>query len=122
MPSQPQMSSHERWTVKCHSSQVCTHTHNVLILFYSISLGSCCQPKKKHLLNLSLFSLFQEENEKKEDKTKEKKEKKKKEKKDYPQSWLIPTIYKTFRGILIESAFFKLLQDLLAFASPQLLK
>uniref|UniRef100_A0A8C4ENZ2 ATP-binding cassette, sub-family C (CFTR/MRP), member 2 n=1 Tax=Dicentrarchus labrax TaxID=13489 RepID=A0A8C4ENZ2_DICLA len=53
----------------------------------------------------------------------EKKKKKKKEKdNDYPNSWLITTIYKTFRGILLESAFFKLLQDLLAFASPQLLK
>ncbi|KAJ3610666.1 hypothetical protein NHX12_022758, partial [Muraenolepis orangiensis] len=37
-------------------------------------------------------------------------------------SWLIPAIYKTFMGVLLESAFFKLLQDLLAFVSPQLLK
>lgn len=41
---------------------------------------------------------------------------------DYPHSWLIPTIVKTFKGVLIESAVFKLLQDLLGFASPQLLK
>ncbi|XP_044069110.1 canalicular multispecific organic anion transporter 1 isoform X2 [Siniperca chuatsi] len=65
--------------------------------------------------------LMMEEKGKKEDEKKKKKEKKKEED-DYPNSWLITTIYKTFKGILIESAFFKLLQDLLAFASPQLLK
>lgn len=53
---------------------------------------------------------------------KKKKKDKKKEDNNYPNSWLITTIYKTFKWILIESAFFKLLQDLLAFASPQLLK
>uniref|UniRef100_A0A672LSW8 Canalicular multispecific organic anion transporter 1-like n=1 Tax=Sinocyclocheilus grahami TaxID=75366 RepID=A0A672LSW8_SINGR len=57
---------------------------------------------------------------------KEKKKKKKKKKKDseseYPNSWLVPTIAKTFKGVLLESAFFKLIQDLLSFASPQLLK
>ncbi|XP_036439199.1 canalicular multispecific organic anion transporter 1-like [Colossoma macropomum] len=56
----------------------------------------------------------------------EKKKKKKKEKKpdnsNYPKSWLVPSILKTCKWILIESAIFKLLQDLLAFASPQLLK
>lgn len=41
---------------------------------------------------------------------------------DFPKSWLIPTIYKTFKWVLIESAFFKLLQDVLAFVSPQILK
>uniref|UniRef100_A0A8C2XQZ4 ATP-binding cassette, sub-family C (CFTR/MRP), member 2 n=1 Tax=Cyclopterus lumpus TaxID=8103 RepID=A0A8C2XQZ4_CYCLU len=51
-----------------------------------------------------------------------KKKDKKKEEKDHPNSWLITTIYKAFKGILFESAFFKLLQDLLAFVSPQLLK
>lgn len=51
-----------------------------------------------------------------------KKEKTKDSKEDYPQSWLISTIYKTFKWVLIESAFFKLLQDLLAFVSPQILK
>ncbi|XP_053475532.1 canalicular multispecific organic anion transporter 1 [Ictalurus furcatus] len=54
------------------------------------------------------------------------KKKKKKEKKDnasdYPDSWLVPTIMKTFKWALIESAIFKLLQDLLSFVSPQLLK
>uniref|UniRef100_A0A8C2XRX4 Uncharacterized protein n=1 Tax=Cyclopterus lumpus TaxID=8103 RepID=A0A8C2XRX4_CYCLU len=53
---------------------------------------------------------------------KKKKKDKKKEEKDHPNSWLITTIYKAFKGILFESAFFKLLQDLLAFVSPQLLK
>ncbi|XP_053189319.1 canalicular multispecific organic anion transporter 1 [Scomber japonicus] len=65
--------------------------------------------------------LMMEERGKKGDK-KEKKEKKKKEEENYPNSWMISTIYKTFKGVLLESAFFKLLQDLLAFVSPQLLK
>lgn len=51
-----------------------------------------------------------------------KKDKKKAKEDDYPNSWLITTIYKSFKWILLESAFFKLLQDLLAFVSPQLLK
>ncbi|TSP25420.1 Canalicular multispecific organic anion transporter 1 [Bagarius yarrelli] len=54
------------------------------------------------------------------------KEKKKKKKKDndanYPDSWLVPTLMKTFKWVLLESAIFKLLQDLLSFVSPQLLK
>ncbi|XP_039995158.1 canalicular multispecific organic anion transporter 1 [Xiphias gladius] len=66
--------------------------------------------------------LMMEEKGKKEDEKKKKKKDKKKEEEDYPNSWLITTIYKTFKGILIESAFFKLLQDLLSFVSPQLLK
>uniref|UniRef100_A0A8C1PRK6 Uncharacterized protein n=1 Tax=Cyprinus carpio TaxID=7962 RepID=A0A8C1PRK6_CYPCA len=41
---------------------------------------------------------------------------------NYPNSWLVPTIAKTFKGVLLESALFKLIQDLLSFASPQLLK
>uniref|UniRef100_A0A3Q2SR23 ABC-type glutathione-S-conjugate transporter n=1 Tax=Fundulus heteroclitus TaxID=8078 RepID=A0A3Q2SR23_FUNHE len=41
---------------------------------------------------------------------------------NYPNAWLVTSLYKIFKGILIESAFFKLLQDLLAFVSPQLLK
>ncbi|KAG9341055.1 hypothetical protein JZ751_019809 [Albula glossodonta] len=55
---------------------------------------------------------------------KKKKNKKKDDEKktDYPKSWLITTIAKTFRWVLIESAVFKALQDLLSFASPQLLK
>ncbi|KAF4071490.1 hypothetical protein AMELA_G00273860 [Ameiurus melas] len=58
----------------------------------------------------------------------EKAEKKKKKKEikdnasDYPNSWLVPTIMKSFKWVLIESAIFKLLQDLLSFVSPQLLK
>lgn len=67
--------------------------------------------------------LMMEEKGKKEDEKKKKKKKdKKKEEDDYPNSWLVTTIYKTFKGVLFESAVFKLLQDLLAFASPQLLK
>ncbi|KAK7930845.1 hypothetical protein WMY93_007240 [Mugilogobius chulae] len=54
--------------------------------------------------------------------TEKKKEKHKEDEENYPNSWLIPTIYKTFKWVLIESAFFKLLQDILAFASPQILK
>uniref|UniRef100_A0A3B4HAQ7 ABC transmembrane type-1 domain-containing protein n=1 Tax=Pundamilia nyererei TaxID=303518 RepID=A0A3B4HAQ7_9CICH len=59
---------------------------------------------------------------KKEDEKKKKKKDKKKEEENYPNSWLIATLYKTFKWILIESAFFKLLQDVLTFVSPQLLK
>lgn len=57
----------------------------------------------------------------KEDDGKRKKDKKK-EKEDYPNSWLVTTIYKTFKWILLKSAFFKLLQDVLSFVNPQLLK
>uniref|UniRef100_A0A8C8HV47 ATP-binding cassette, sub-family C (CFTR/MRP), member 2 n=1 Tax=Oncorhynchus tshawytscha TaxID=74940 RepID=A0A8C8HV47_ONCTS len=46
----------------------------------------------------------------------------KEEKEDYPKSWLIPTIATTFKGVLWESAIFKLITDLLSFASPQILK
>uniref|UniRef100_A0A671YF42 ATP-binding cassette, sub-family C (CFTR/MRP), member 2 n=1 Tax=Sparus aurata TaxID=8175 RepID=A0A671YF42_SPAAU len=53
---------------------------------------------------------------------KKKKDKEKEKEENYPNAWLITTIYKTFKGVLLESAFFKLLQDLLAFVSPQLLK
>ncbi|KAF3708249.1 Canalicular multispecific organic anion transporter 1 [Channa argus] len=56
-----------------------------------------------------------------EDKKKKKKDAKEQQE-NYPNSWLIRTIYRTFKGLLLESAFYKLLQDLLAFASPQLLK
>ncbi|KAF4105447.1 hypothetical protein G5714_013109 [Onychostoma macrolepis] len=55
-------------------------------------------------------------------KKKEKKKKKKDSETDYPNSWLVPTIAKTFKGVLLESALYKLTEDLLAFASPQLLK
>ncbi|XP_062374958.1 canalicular multispecific organic anion transporter 1 [Sardina pilchardus] len=55
-------------------------------------------------------------------KDKKKKEKKKDDEVLHPNSWLIPTIAKAFKGPLIESAVFKLLYDLLAFVSPQLLK
>uniref|UniRef100_A0AAQ4Q2F0 ATP-binding cassette, sub-family C (CFTR/MRP), member 2 n=1 Tax=Gasterosteus aculeatus aculeatus TaxID=481459 RepID=A0AAQ4Q2F0_GASAC len=65
--------------------------------------------------------LMMEEKGKKGDEKKNKKDKKKEEK-DHPNSWLISTIYKTFKGVLFESALFKLLTDLLAFVSPQLLK
>ncbi|XP_036402430.1 canalicular multispecific organic anion transporter 1-like [Megalops cyprinoides] len=40
----------------------------------------------------------------------------------YPHSWLVPSIAKTFKRALIKSAVFRVLQDLLAFISPQLLK
>lgn len=66
--------------------------------------------------------LMMEERGKKEDEKKKKKKDKKKEEENYPNSWLIATLYKTFKWILIESAFFKLVQDVLTFVSPQLLK
>ncbi|XP_075699212.1 ATP-binding cassette sub-family C member 2 [Rhinoderma darwinii] len=57
----------------------------------------------------------------------EEKKKKKKESvsgtsKDFPKSWLIKTLIKTFSNILLQSAFFKLIHDLLVFVSPQILK
>lgn len=66
--------------------------------------------------------LMMEEKGQKKDGKKKKDKKKEKEEENYPNSWLISTIYKTFKGMLWESAFFKLLQDLLSFVSPQLLK
>lgn len=65
--------------------------------------------------------LMMEEKGKKDDEKKKKKDKKKEEV-NYPNGWLTSTIYKTFKWLLLESAFFKLLQDLLSFVSPQLLK
>ncbi|XP_074089273.1 ATP-binding cassette sub-family C member 2 [Macrotis lagotis] len=54
------------------------------------------------------------------------KKKKKKSKsgttEDYAKSWLIKTLLKTFRGVLMKSFIFKLIQDILTFLSPQLLK
>lgn len=67
-------------------------------------------------------TLFKGEVGMKEENEKKKKKDKKKEKEDYPNSWLITTIYKTFKWILWKSAFYKLLQDALSFVSPQLLK
>uniref|UniRef100_A0A3P8P9G3 ATP-binding cassette, sub-family C (CFTR/MRP), member 2 n=1 Tax=Astatotilapia calliptera TaxID=8154 RepID=A0A3P8P9G3_ASTCA len=66
-----------------------------------------------------LFQNIHSERGKKED---EKKKKDNKEEENYPNSWLITTIYKTFKRILIESFCFKLLEDVLTFVSPQLLK
>uniref|UniRef100_A0A6Q2YIH7 ATP-binding cassette, sub-family C (CFTR/MRP), member 2 n=1 Tax=Esox lucius TaxID=8010 RepID=A0A6Q2YIH7_ESOLU len=56
------------------------------------------------------------------DKTKEKEKKKKEDKAEYPEAWLISTLATTFKRVLWESAFLKLLTDLLSFVSPQLLK
>ncbi|XP_020852474.1 ATP-binding cassette sub-family C member 2 isoform X1 [Phascolarctos cinereus] len=41
---------------------------------------------------------------------------------DFAKSWLLKALLKTFRGILAKSFVYKLIQDLLAFLSPQLLK
>lgn len=65
---------------------------------------------------------FLQEEKGKKDEKKGKKKEKTKETTDYPNSWLIYTIFKTFWWILLESAFYKLLTDLLSFVSPQLLK
>uniref|UniRef100_A0A3Q2TZ33 ABC-type glutathione-S-conjugate transporter n=1 Tax=Fundulus heteroclitus TaxID=8078 RepID=A0A3Q2TZ33_FUNHE len=73
------------------------------------------------ILLMCLHILHQEEKGKKEEEKKKKNEKKMEET-NYPNAWLVTSLYKIFKGILIESAFFKLLQDLLAFVSPQLLK
>ncbi|XP_028915134.1 canalicular multispecific organic anion transporter 1 [Ornithorhynchus anatinus] len=42
--------------------------------------------------------------------------------KDYAKSWLVKVLFKMFRGILLKSFVIKLVHDLLAFVSPQLLK
>ncbi|XP_043911577.1 ATP-binding cassette sub-family C member 2 [Protopterus annectens] len=55
------------------------------------------------------------------DKKKKKKDKKAKED-DYPRSWILKAVVKTFPGVLLKSAVFKLIHDLLVFVSPQLLK
>ncbi|XP_066094773.1 ATP-binding cassette sub-family C member 2 [Saccopteryx bilineata] len=54
----------------------------------------------------------------------EAKEKKKKSgsKKDYPKSWLIKSLFKTFYGIILKAFLIKLVHDLLLFLNPQLLK
>uniref|UniRef100_A0A6Q2YJW8 ATP-binding cassette, sub-family C (CFTR/MRP), member 2 n=1 Tax=Esox lucius TaxID=8010 RepID=A0A6Q2YJW8_ESOLU len=52
----------------------------------------------------------------------EKEKKKKEDKAEYPEAWLISTLATTFKRVLWESAFLKLLTDLLSFVSPQLLK
>ncbi|KAJ8014351.1 hypothetical protein DPEC_G00039330 [Dallia pectoralis] len=57
------------------------------------------------------------------DKKKKTKDKNKKEDKaDYPKAWLVSSLGTTFKKVLWESAFLKLLTDLLSFVSPQLLK
>ncbi|XP_041117373.1 canalicular multispecific organic anion transporter 1 isoform X3 [Polyodon spathula] len=58
-----------------------------------------------------------------EDKGKQKKKEASSEKQcEFAHSWLIPSLVKTFLQVLLESALFKLLQDLLVFVSPQILK
>ncbi|XP_077114465.1 ATP-binding cassette sub-family C member 2 [Ranitomeya variabilis] len=57
-----------------------------------------------------------------EEKKKEKKESISGTSKDYPKSWLLKTLIKAFSNILLKSAFFKLIHDLLVFVSPQVLK
>lgn len=65
---------------------------------------------------------FLQEERGKKDEKKGKKKEKTKEVVNYPNSWLVSTIFKTFSWILFESAVYKLLTDLLSFVSPQLLK
>ncbi|XP_037660285.1 canalicular multispecific organic anion transporter 1 isoform X1 [Choloepus didactylus] len=42
--------------------------------------------------------------------------------KDFPKSWLVKTLFKTFFGVLLKSFLLKLVYDLLSFVNPQLLK
>lgn len=65
------------------------------------------------------FPLFPLQEEKGEQKKKEASSEKQCE---FAQSWLIPSLVKTFPRVLLESALFKVLQDLLVFVSPQILK
>ncbi|XP_023610594.1 canalicular multispecific organic anion transporter 1 [Myotis lucifugus] len=41
---------------------------------------------------------------------------------DFPKSWLVKTLFKTFYGILLKSFLLKLVYDTLTFLNPQLLK
>ncbi|XP_001372990.1 ATP-binding cassette sub-family C member 2 [Monodelphis domestica] len=43
-------------------------------------------------------------------------------KQDFAKSWLVKALFKTFRGIFFKSFVYKLIQDILTFLSPQLLK
>ncbi|XP_040290618.1 canalicular multispecific organic anion transporter 1-like isoform X2 [Bufo bufo] len=52
----------------------------------------------------------------------EKKKMKESVSKDYPKSWLYKTLIKTFYNVLLQSAFFKFVHDILVFVSPQILK
>ncbi|XP_028632028.1 canalicular multispecific organic anion transporter 1 [Grammomys surdaster] len=55
--------------------------------------------------------------------TKKKKKKKKSETtKDFPKSWLVKAIFKTFYVVILKSFVLKFIYDLLQFLSPQLLK
>uniref|UniRef100_A0A8C5FP11 ABC-type glutathione-S-conjugate transporter n=1 Tax=Gadus morhua TaxID=8049 RepID=A0A8C5FP11_GADMO len=80
------------------------------------------RPAKQNGVSQDVLMMEEMEGKKKDKKGKKGKEEKVKEEENYPQGWLIFTIFKCFKRTLIESAFFKLLQDLLAFVSPQLLK
>lgn len=53
---------------------------------------------------------------------KKKKKKKSGTKKDFPKSWLIKAIFKTFYAVLLKSFLLKFVHDLLMFVNPQLLK
>lgn len=41
---------------------------------------------------------------------------------DFPRRWLFKVLIRSFSGNLLRSVAFKLVHDLLVFASPQLLK
>ncbi|XP_070415544.1 ATP-binding cassette sub-family C member 2 isoform X1 [Equus przewalskii] len=51
-----------------------------------------------------------------------KKKKKSGTKEDYPKSWLVMALFKTFHGILLKSFLLKLVYDILTFVNPQLQK
>lgn len=57
-----------------------------------------------------------------EEKDKKKKKETETKEEDYTRSWIFTAIVKTFPGVLLKSAVFKLIHDLLVFVSPQLLK
>ncbi|CAL8283935.1 unnamed protein product [Arctogadus glacialis] len=80
------------------------------------------RPAQQNGVSQDVLMMEEMEGKKKDKKGKKGKEEKVKEDENFPQGWLIFTIFKCFKRTLIESAFFKLLQDLLAFVSPQLLK
>ncbi|OBS72805.1 hypothetical protein A6R68_12612, partial [Neotoma lepida] len=51
-----------------------------------------------------------------------KKKKKSGTTKDYPKSWLLKAIFKTFHVVILKSFVLKLIHDILLFLNPQLLK
>uniref|UniRef100_A0A669PUM0 ATP binding cassette subfamily C member 2 n=1 Tax=Phasianus colchicus TaxID=9054 RepID=A0A669PUM0_PHACC len=79
-----------------------------------------CKSKSKKSPLTKLYKIKQEEKQPK--KKKKKGGKGDSSHKDYPKKWLMKVLFKTFLQNLVMSVAFKLVHDVLVFASPQLLK